>query len=194
MVLLDLIRALLAAFVVAVVPGWFWAGLLRASGDRAERVVYSAALSMALVPVVALVPVYLLGTGVTLVVAVISPLVVFFSGLAAYLRFGQAKGLDEPLAQPPASPLGAPALALLVPAFGLAVGVMIGAIPGEPLVQPVVGVFAPGPRVLILISALVLAAGVLQLFLSRRAASRGSPKPPDETAGLAPLSLPTSWH
>jgi hypothetical protein len=193
-VLFDLIRALLAAFVVAVAPGWFWAGLLRASGDRAERVVYSAALSMALVPVVALVPVYLLGTGVTLVVALISPPVVFFSGLAAYLRFGQAKGSDEPLAPPPASPLGAPALALLVPAFGLAVGVMIGAVPGEPVVPPITAAFVPGPRVLILISALVLAAGLLQLFLSRRVALQGSPEPPDETAGLAPLSFPPSWR
>ncbi len=192
--LLDLIRALLAAFVVAVAPGWFWAGLLRASGDRAERVVYSAALSLALVPVVALVPVYLLGTGVTLVVALISPPVVFFSGLAAYLRFGPAKGSGEPLVPLPASPLGAPALALLLPAFGLAIGVMIGAIPGEPVAPPITSAVVPGPRILILICALVLAAGLLQLFLSRRAASQGSSEPPDETVGLPSLSFPPSWR
>jgi hypothetical protein len=33
-VLFDLIRALLAALVVAVAPGWFWARLLLASEDR----------------------------------------------------------------------------------------------------------------------------------------------------------------
>jgi len=193
-VLFDLIGALLAAFIVTVAPGWFWAGLLRASADHAERVVYSVALSMALVPVVALVPVYLLGTGVTLALAMISPPVVYFSGLAAYLRFGPAKGSGEPLAPFPTPPLGTPALALLIPALGLAAGVMIGAIPGEPVAPPITGVIAPGPRILILICTLVVAAGVLQLFLSRRAEARGNTEPPDETAGTPTLSFPPSWR
>jgi len=189
-VLFDLIRALLAAVVVAVAPGWFWAGLLRASEDRAERIVYSAALSMALVPVVALVLTYLLDAGVTLAVALISPPVVFLSGLAAYLRFGPAKGSDEPVAPSPASPLGAPALALLAVAFGLATGVMIGAVPGKLVVPPITGSIVPGPRVLALICALVIAAGLLQLFLSRRAASQASLESADGTAGLSVLSFP----
>src|SRR5918997_36121 len=104
-VLFDLIRALPAAVLVGVVPGWFWAKLLRASADRAERFTYSVALSVALVPAVILIPARLFGTGVTLAVAIASPLVVFFLGLAAYARFGPAKGSDEPLAPPPA-PLG----------------------------------------------------------------------------------------
>jgi hypothetical protein len=62
---------------------------------------------------VALVPVYLLETGVTLAVASVSAPVVFLSGLAAYLRSGQAKGSSEPLVPLPASPLSAPTLALL---------------------------------------------------------------------------------
>ena len=192
--LFDLIRALLAAFIVTVAPGWFWAGLLRASADRAERGVYSVALSMALVPVVALVPVYLLGTGVTLALALISPPIVFFSGLGAYLRFGPAKGSDEPLAPLPALPLGTPALALLIPALGLAAGVVIGAIPGDPVVPPITGGVVPGPRTLILISALVVAAGLLQMFLSRRAGRQGPTEPPDETARFPSLSFPPSWR
>ena len=76
--------------MVGVVPGWFWAKLLRASADRAERFTYSAALSVALVPAVILIPARLFGTGVTLAVAIASPLVVFFLGLAAYARFGPA--------------------------------------------------------------------------------------------------------
>ncbi|MDQ4128922.1 MAG: hypothetical protein M3151_13415 [Actinomycetota bacterium] len=192
--LFDLIRALLAAFVVAVAPGWFWAGLLRSPTGHAERVVYSAALSMALVPVVALVAVYLLGTGVTLAVALISPSLVFCAGLAAYLRLGPAKSSGEPVLPISASPLGVPALGLLVIAFGLAIGVMIGAIPGEPVEPPITGAVVPGPRVLGLICALVAAAGLIQLVLSRTAERQGFTGPQEETAGLPPLSFPPSWR
>ena len=190
--LFDLILALLAALVVAVAPGWFWAALLRAPADRAERVVYSVALSSVLVPVVALVLIYLSGTGVTLAVAVISPAVVFFSGLAAHLRFGPAKDSDEPVAPIPASPLGASALALLVPAFALAVGVIIGVVPGDPVPPPITGPVVPGPGVLALISALVLAAGLVQLLSVRR--SRESTEPGEETGGLPAVSFPPSWR
>ncbi len=192
--LFDLIRALLAAFIVAVAPGWFWAGLLRASADNAERVVYSVALSLALVPAVALVPAYLLGTGVTLAVALISPPVIYFSGLAAYLRFGPAKDSGESVVPLPASPLGAPALALLVVAFGLAMGVTIGAIPGEPAAPETTGGFVPGPRVLVLIFALVVAAGLLELFLSGRAERRGPTGPRAGAAWLPSPSFPPSWR
>ena len=108
-VLFDLIRALPAAVLVGVVPGWFWTKLLLASTDRAERFAYSVALSITLVPTAALMQARLFGTGVTLAVAVAAPLVVFLLGLVAYLRFGPAKGSDEPLAPPSASP-GLPAL------------------------------------------------------------------------------------
>ena len=63
--LVELIRAVAAASLVALLPGWFWA----ATPDRAERLTYSVALSMALVPAAALVPMRLLDTGVTLAVA-----------------------------------------------------------------------------------------------------------------------------
>src|ERR671913_1648653 len=94
--LVELIRAVAAASLVALLPGWFWAGCLFATSDRAERITYSVALSMALVPAAALVPVRLLDTGVTLTVAATSALAVFFAGLLAYLRFGPAKGTHEP--------------------------------------------------------------------------------------------------
>ena len=169
--LFDLIRALLAALVVAVAPGWFWAGLLRASGDYAERLTYSAALSMALVPAAALIPTRLLGVGLTLPVAVACALVVFLAGLGAYLRFGAAKGSDDPIFSAPASVLSVPALALLVPAFGLALGVMIGTIPGAPVEIPITGTVDPSPRVLVTVALLVLAAGIIHLFTSRHTPS-----------------------
>src|SRR3712207_8008871 len=83
---------------------------------------------MALVPAVILIPTRLLGMSVTLAVAVGAPVVVFFGGLAAYVRFGAAKGSDEPLAQPP-TPLSPLASVLLIAAFGLALGVMAGVVP-----------------------------------------------------------------
>jgi hypothetical protein len=126
----DLIRALPAAVLVGFVPGWFWVKLLHASADLYERIAYSVALSMALVPAVILIPTRLLGMGVTLAVAVGAPVVVFFGGLAAYVRFGAAKGSDEPLAQPPV-PLSPLAPVLLIAAFGLALGVMAGVVPGK---------------------------------------------------------------
>ena len=81
--LFDLTRALFAAALVGVLPGWFWAKFLRAIADRAERLAYSVALSMALVPAMALVPTRLLSFGVTLSVTVLSALFVFGAGLAA---------------------------------------------------------------------------------------------------------------
>jgi hypothetical protein len=62
-VLLDLVRALPAALLVGVVPGWFWAGCLCAAADRAERLAYSVAFSIALVPTAALVQARLFGAG-----------------------------------------------------------------------------------------------------------------------------------
>src|SRR5829696_6074239 len=73
--LFDLILALLAAVLVGLLPGWFWAKLLIATpADVYERIAYSVALSMALVPTAALVQARLLETGVTLTIAVASPL------------------------------------------------------------------------------------------------------------------------
>jgi hypothetical protein len=117
-VLLDLIRALPVAALVGIVPGWFWAKLLSSTADFYERLTYSIALSLALVPAVALIPAQLLGSGITLAVAVASPLLVFVAGLAAYLRFGPAKASDGSLAGAPVR-LSAFALLPVAVAFAL---------------------------------------------------------------------------
>ena len=119
-VLLDLIRAVPAARLVGLAPGWFWAKLLGASAGLYERVTYSVALSLALVPAVALIPAKLFGTGVTLAVAIASPLFVFLVGLAAYLKFGPAKTSQEPLVLAPVQ-LNAVALVPVVAGLGLVV-------------------------------------------------------------------------
>jgi hypothetical protein len=149
----DLIRALPAVVLVGVVPGWFWAKLLIAPADHAERFAYSVALSITLVPTAALVQARLLGTGVTLAIAIVSVVLVFFGGLAAYLRFGPAKEPNEPLVQPPAS-LGLPVLVPLIAAFALILGALFG------LVSAKLG--AP------LAALLVLSGGIARLLASSR--------------------------
>ena len=153
----DLIRALSAAFLVGFVPGWFWARCLCAPSDRAERLTYAVALSMALVPAVALVPARFFGTGVTLGVAVSSALLVFFAGLLAYLRFGSAKGPDEPLV-PGSNPPGMPALILLLPAFALALWIGSQMVPGQLYLLPA--------TLMATTAVLVLAAGIVYLVVS----------------------------
>lgn len=157
--LIELIRALAATSLVAVLPGWFWAGCLCATVDRAERVTYSVALSMALVPAAALVPVRLLGTGVTLAVAITSALMVYLAGLLAYLRFGQAKGTYEPT-DSQSGRLSMPVLVVLLPAIGLALWAGLRMEPGQRYGLPVTSLIA--------IALLMLVAGVVHLKMSLR--------------------------
>jgi hypothetical protein len=110
---------LLVLVLVGVLPGYFWTRVLSASSELAERLAPSAALPITLVPATILVPARIFGTGVTLAARISCALLVLVAGLAVYLRFGPAKGPNEPLAPPPA-PVGAPALVLLLPALGQA--------------------------------------------------------------------------
>lgn len=128
--LLDLIRGLLAAGAAGVIPGYFWAKLFVATEDRAERLAFTTALSITLVPAAALILTSPLGTGVTLAIAVVSVLLVFVSGFAAYRTFGPTKGLDGPIIPPPEPP-GPFTLALLVPAFGFAGAALFGLLEGR---------------------------------------------------------------
>ena len=150
----DLIQALPAALMVGVLPGWFWTRCLLASGDHAERLAYSIALSITLVPSAALAQTYLFTTGVTFAVSVASVALVFLAGLAAYLLLGPAKGPEEPIARSP-SPPGLPTLIPLVAALALALGMLSGITPGEWIMIP--------------IAILVLAAGLAYWWTGREA-------------------------
>jgi hypothetical protein len=153
----DLLYALPAAFLIGVLPGWFWTRCLLASGDRAEQLAYAVALSLTLVPTVALAQTYLFGAGVTFGVSVVSVALVFLTGLAAYLLFGGAKESEEPLSPPP-SPPGFPTLAPLAAALALALLMFLGIAPTEWLMIP--------------IAVLVLAAGIAYWWTSQ---GRGAP-------------------
>ncbi|HEX2741433.1 MAG TPA: hypothetical protein VHM69_13390 [Rubrobacter sp.] len=150
----DLIQALPAALLVGVLPGWFWTRCLLASGDHAERLAYTIALSITLVPTAALAQTYLFTTGVTFAVTVASVALVFLTGLAAYLLLGPAKGPEEPVLRPPSRP-GLPTLIPLVVALALALVMLLGIVPGEWLMIP--------------IAILVLAAGIAFLWTGREA-------------------------
>src|SRR5215211_6486479 len=168
-VLYELIRALLAAALVALLPGWFWTRVLipsssssssTSSSDLYERLTYSLALSMALVPAIALIPTRLFGMGVSLSVTVVCVGVVFFSGLGVSLLVGSAKeGTEEPLGSPPHM-LGMLTLGLLAAAFGLGLGVVAGVVPG-----------VPGE---ILVALLVLLGGISHLLVPGRSMPQAS--------------------
>ena len=175
----ELIRALPAALLIGFVPGWFWAGCLCSSADRAERLAYSVALSITLVPAAALAQTRLLDTGVTLTITIVSVLLVFVAGLAAYLRFGRAKGYAQPLASPPA-PLHLPTLIPLILASALVLRILFGLVSGERVkfgdrILPAAQV-APAEQLAPLIALLVLAGGVAYLLGPRRDAQLSPPR------------------
>jgi hypothetical protein len=178
-VLDELIRALLAAAVVGVAPGLFWAFCLCDPAENVlSRLVYSVALSITLVPACALLQARLFSSGVTLPIAVVSVVVVFVAGLAAYLRFGVAgagaKGPEAaggPLVSLPLAP-GPPTL---VPFAAASVVALLS----------LVGVF-PGWRAAPLVALLVLLGGVAHLLTrlprAEAAAERSPVGEPDRRA------------
>ncbi|MDQ3566982.1 MAG: hypothetical protein M3397_02720 [Actinomycetota bacterium] len=174
----DLTRALVAALVVGVAPGWFWAAVLAPTSDRAERLCYSVALSLALVPAVALFPARLFGLGMSLPLTVISVLAVFVAGLLAYVRFGTVKGEGESLATGPAD-LGLPVLIPLSVGLLVLLGVVMDVLPAT--------MTAP------LICLIFVSAGVAHLLDSRR---RDDPEPEasetEETG--ASRDFTAAWH
>ena len=146
----ELIRGLLAAGLVCVLPGIFWARVLCGPTENVlSRLVYAVAFSLTLVPAVALLQARLFGVGVSLAVAVVSVVVVFVGGLAAYLRFGAAKGPETPLVAYPLAP-GPPTL------FPFVVGSVVALL-------SMAGVMADW-RVAPLVALLVLLGGVAYLI------------------------------
>jgi hypothetical protein len=125
----DLARALPAALVAGVLPGYFWACFLRRTDGLAERLTYSTAMSLATVPALAIVLARILGTGISLGVAIATVLLVAGSGALACKIWGTAAARGP--AQPPVLPrLGAirdgRALALIAVAIGLALASALG--------------------------------------------------------------------
>jgi hypothetical protein len=140
---------------------------LCATTDRAEQLAYSVAFSVSLMPTAALVQARLFGTGVTPSITLVSVLLVLGTGLTGYLRFGPAKGSDEPLDSRPVS-LRPPTLILLIVASTLVLGTLFGTVPAE--------------RVALLVGLIMLAAGIAHVVSSPRGEEplhlRGTPVMP----------------
>ena len=146
--LLDLVRALCAAAAAVVLPGYFWAGLLRPASGLGERLGYSCALSLSAVPVVALLLAHLSGSGITLWIAVTSAFLVLISGALALAWLGPAPGSSRPIMPVPGAITDPRALTLLLAAFVAAlVSVLLSAAP-------------PAWLILLILVLLVLAAAV----------------------------------
>jgi len=169
-VLFDLIRAVPVALLVGLVPGYFWARCLAGTDDLAERLAYAIALSVTLVPAVALILSSIFGTGVTTTVSVVSVALVFFAGLAARLLFGPAKGTAGPVAPLPPAP-GFAALVPLCLALLLALGTFFGLFGGWAMIPAAI---------------LVIVSGILyRLSLRRTDETNGEPEEQREEASPA---------
>lgn len=175
----DLARALPAALIAGVLPGYFWACFLRQTDGLAERLTYSTALSVATVPAAAIALARILGTGITLGVAIASVLLVAASGALACKIWGTAAARGT--AERPALPrLGAirdgRALALIAAALGLALAKALG-LPTK------------GWLLLVTLAALVVAG----LLAQSRPEDEPAPAALGEAAGSGPafLAAPT---
>jgi len=153
-VVLDLARAALAAVAAGIMPGYFWAVVLRPTAGLAERLTYSTVLSMASVPTVALVLASLTGAGVTLWIAIGSVALVLGSGVVAFITRGAAPGPATPVLPRPAAMNGTGTLVLIAAALAAAVaavlhvpasGLLLIAIAGALAVAGVFAARALGP-------------------------------------------------
>lgn len=145
----DLLRVLIAVVAVGILPGYFWARVLFPAGGLAEKLTYSIALSLVMVPAVAMLPVRLVGMGVTLSVTIFSALVVFVLGIAARLLFGPAGDGKESLQVPPPA-FAVPPLIPLVTAVAVMGAAAYGVLPVVPS--------------MVVTGALILFSGIAHLF------------------------------
>ena len=170
----DLIRALLAGAAGAVLPGYFWAAVLRPTGGLGERLAWSTGISMASVPTVAVILARVTRGGVALWVALASVLIVFGSGLLVYWLRGPAPGTASPVLRMP-EPTRDPRILGLV-AVAIALGL---------LMMP-----AHRPPVLVLaVVAVALIAGGALMAWPRPAEPADSPPAPSP-GGTGFLSAP----
>ena len=123
---MDLARGLLGAVIAGVLPGYFWAGFVRRSCGLAERIAYSAAISMATVPAIAVLLARLTDTGVSLLIALASVVAVAGSGALACRVWGPAGGSAAPALPRPRAVRDPRVLALLIVGLALALAVSLG--------------------------------------------------------------------
>ena len=158
----DLLRALLAGAAGAVLPGYFWAAVLRPTSGLGERLAWSTAVSMAAVPTVAVILARAAHTGVALWVALASVLIVFGSGLLVFRLRGPAPGTAAPVLRMPEPTRDPRVLGLVAAAIALGLLMMAD--------------HRPPAGVLAVIAVALLAGGALMAW-PRPTAPEDSPSP-----------------
>ena len=144
-VIADMIRAFFAAAAVAVLPGYFWATVLRPATGLGERLAYSTVISMASVPVIAIAGARIAGTGISLWVALASVAVVFASGALVFMLKGPAPGLASAALPRPDPVRNCATMALIAAIFALAFATALSSHPpGWLLLATGAGVAAAG--------------------------------------------------
>jgi len=140
-----MIRAFFAAAAVAVLPGYFWATVLRPATGLGERLAYSTVISMASVPVIAIAGARIAGTGISLWVALASVAVVFASGALVFMLKGPAPGLASAALPRPDPVRNSATMALIAAIFALAFATALSSHPpGWLLLATGAGVAAAG--------------------------------------------------
>ncbi|HET7244293.1 MAG TPA: hypothetical protein VFJ07_05600 [Streptosporangiaceae bacterium] len=170
----DLIRALLAGAAGAVLPGYFWAAVLRPTSGLGERLAWSTGISMASVPTVTVILARVTRGGVALWVALAAVLIVFGSGLLVYRLRGPAPGAAAPVLRMP-DPTRDPRVLGLV-AVAIALGLLM-----MPAHRPPAGVLA-------VIAVALIAGGVLMAWHRPAEPGDSPPAPSPESTGF--LSAP----
>lgn len=168
----DFLIAFAAAVFVGVAPGYFLSLCLIPATSHIERVVYSTALSVTLSPAIALGLARLLGSGVSLWMAVAAPVILACAGLVAYLVVGPTKEKGvEPIPRVPSLP--PPVFLPLAGACLLMLGAAFGA----------VSLLWTAPPTALL----VILAGALHLRGVHREEEPAEAAPEDEPSALARL-------
>ncbi|MDQ3856311.1 MAG: DUF1616 domain-containing protein, partial [Chloroflexota bacterium] len=98
---LELARAVVAALIAAVLPGFPWMRVLLPSRDGVEQAAYTVGLSLALVPVTAYALAAPAGGAISPVIGAMAVAVVTLGGVLVYWRCGRASPLQPPA---PAAP------------------------------------------------------------------------------------------
>jgi hypothetical protein len=163
-VVADLIRALLAGAAGAVLPGYFWAAVLRPASGLGERLAWSTGISMASVPTVAVILARATRGGIALWVALAAVLIVFGSGLLVHWRRGPAPGTAAPVLRMP-EPARDPRVLGLV-AVAIALGLLM-----MPARRPPVGVLA------VIAVALIIGGGLMGWRRPAEPADSPAPSP-----------------
>jgi hypothetical protein len=161
-VVADLLRALLAGAAGAVLPGYFWAAVLRPTSGLGERLAWSTVVSMAAVPAIAVILARAAHTGVALWVALASVLIVFGSGLLVFRLRGPAPGTAAPVLRMPEPTRDPRVLGLVAGAIALGLLMMAD--------------HRPPAGVLAIIAVALLAGGALMAW-PRSTAPEDSPAP-----------------